>query len=82
MMFRKTSWLRSVIDSDANGDDLPEYKGFDAELECMMACVEELARLQGRKGPDARNRALKYLIERFDGEDRQEAIKVIGNVKA
>lgn len=62
-------------------DHLPEYAGFDAELECMMACVEELARLEGRKGKAARNRAVEYLIKRFDGEDQDamEAAQVVQN---
>ena len=47
-----------------------QYAGYDAEIECMMACVEELARLEGRKGKDARNGVMNYLIERFNREDQ------------
>ena len=69
-MKRKSRWWRGI---DPDNEDEPQYAGYDAEIECMMSCVEELARLEGRKGAASRNAVMEYLIQRYNREDAATA---------
>lgn len=51
----------------------PVFAGYDAQLECLMACIEELSRLEGRKGAAVRRQTLDWICERFALEDNERA---------
>lgn len=49
------NWRRAAAEVDkSKPDDALLYAGYDPQLECLMACIEELSRLEGRKGAAVR----------------------------
>jgi hypothetical protein len=59
------------VDEAAPGESL--YAGYDPQMECLMACIEEMSRLEGRKGAAVRRQTLDWLCERFALEDNEKA---------
>ena len=55
-----------------------KYAGYDPQLECLMACVEELNILESKKGPAVRRQTIEWLQERYALEDRLIAERAQG----
>ncbi len=73
-MSRVLNWRKAAaaVDQAKPSDELL-YAGYDHQLECLMACVEELSRLEGRKGAAVRRQTLDWICERFALEDNTKA---------
>jgi len=67
------NWRRAAEVDKAKPDDALLYAGYDPQLECLMACIEELSRLEGRKGAAVRRQTLDWICERFALEDNTKA---------
>lgn len=73
-MARVLNWRKAAAAVDAaKPDDGLLYAGYDPQMECLMACIEELSRLEGRKSAAVRRQTLDWICERFALEDNEKA---------
>ena len=66
-------WKDAAAKVDESAPDEGLYAGYDPQIEALMACVEELSRLEGRKGAAVRRQTLDWICERFALEDNEKA---------